>query len=114
MSKRGGFPGGMGGFGGMNLGNIMKQAKKMQEDMAKAQEVLAQKEFEATAGGGAVSVKVSGDKLVKEIKLQKEVVDPDDVEMLEDLVLTCVNEALRKVDEAQASELGKYNIPGLM
>ena len=74
MSKRGGFPGGMGGFGGMNLGNIMKQAKKMQEDMAKSQEVLAQKEFEATAGGGAVSVKVSGDKLVKEIKLQKEVV----------------------------------------
>ena len=114
MSKRGGFPGGMGGFGGMNLGNIMKQAKKMQEDMAKSQEILAQKEFEATAGGGAVSVKVSGDKLVKEIKLQKEVVDPDDVEMLEDLVLTCVNEALRKVDEAQASELGKYNIPGLM
>ena len=114
MGKRGGFPGGMGGFGGMNLGNIMKQAKKMQEDMAKSQEVLAQKEFEATAGGGAVSVKVSGDKLVKEIKLQKEVVDPDDVEMLEDLVLTCVNEALRKVDEAQASELGKYNIPGLM
>ena len=114
MSKRGGLPGGMGGFGGMNLGNIMKQAKKMQEDMAKSQEVLAQKEFEATAGGGTVSVKVSGDKLVKEIKLQKEVVDPDDVEMLEDLVLTCVNEALRKVDEAQASELGKYNIPGLM
>ena len=114
MSKRGGFPGGMGGFGGMNLGNIMKQAKKMQEDMAKSQEELSQKEFEATAGGGAVSVKVSGDKLVKEIKLQKEVVDPDDVEMLEDLILTCVNEALRKVNEAQASELGKYNIPGLM
>ena len=114
MSKRGGFPGGMGGFGGMNLGNIMKQAKKMQEDMAKSQEELSQKEFEATAGGGAVSVKVSGDKLVKEIKLQKEVVDPDDVEMLEDLVLTCVNEALRKVNEAQASELGKYNRPGLM
>ena len=114
MGKRGGFPGGMGGFGGMNLGNIMKQAKKMQEDMAKSQEELSQKEFEATAGGGAVSVKVSGDKLVKEIKLQKEVVDPDDVEMLEDLVLTCVNEALRKVNEAQASELGKYNIPGLM
>ena len=114
MSKRGGFPGGMGGFGGMNLGNLMKEAKKMQEDMAKSQEILAQKEFDATAGGGAVSVKVSGDKLVKEIKLQKEVVDPDDVEMLEDLVLTCVNEALRKVDEAQASELGKYNIPGLM
>ena len=112
MSKRG-FPG-MGGFGGMNINQLMKEAKKMQADMEKSQEELASKEFEATAGGGAVSVKVSGDKLVKEIKLQKEVVDPDDVEMLEDLVLTCVNEALRKVDEAQASELGKYNIPGLM
>ena len=114
MSKRGGFPGGMGGFGGMNLGNIMKQAKKMQEDMAKSQEELSQKEFEATAGGGAVSVKVSGDKLVKEIKLQKEVVDPDDVEMLQDLIIGCVNEALRKVDSEQANQLGKYNIPGLM
>ena len=113
MAKRGGFPG-MGGFGGMNINQLMKEAKKMQSDMEKSQEELASKEFEATAGGGAVSVKVSGDKLVKEIKLQKEVVDPDDVEMLEDLVLTCVNEALRKVDEAQAAQLGKYNIPGLM
>ena len=114
MAKRGGFPGGMGGFGGMNIGNLMKEAKKMQADMEKSQEELAQKEFEATAGGGAVMVKVSGDKIVKEVKLQKEVVDPDDVEMLQDLVLTCVNEALRKVDEAQAAQLGKYNIPGLM
>ncbi len=114
MAKRGGFPGGMGGFGGMNIGNLMKEAKKMQADMAKSQEELAQKEFEATAGGGAVMVKVSGDKIVKQVKLQKEVVDPDDVEMLEDLVLTCINEALRKVDEAQAAQLGKYNIPGLM
>ena len=114
MGKRGGFPGGMGGFGGMNLGNLMKEAKKMQADMAKSQEELAQKEFDATVGGGAVYVKVSGDKQIKQVKLQKEAVDPDDVEMLEDLVLTCVNEALRKVDEAQASELGKYNIPGLM
>ena len=112
MAKRGGFQGGMGGFGGMNMGNIMKQAKKMQADMEKSQEELAQKEFEATAGGGAVMVKVSGDKLVKEVKLQKEVVDPDDVEMLEDLILTCVNEALRKVDEAQAAQFGKFNIFG--
>ncbi len=114
MGKRGGFPGGMGGFGGMNLGNLMKEAKKMQADMAKSQEELAQKEFDATVGGGAVYVKVSGDKQIKQVKLQKEAVDPDDVEMLEDLVLTCVNEALRKVDEAQAAQLGKYNIPGLM
>ena len=114
MSKRGGFPGGMGGFGGMNLGNLMKEAKKMQAEMTKSQEELAQKEFDASAGGGAVTVKVSGEKMLKEIKIDKNVVDPDDVEMLEDLVLTCVNEALRKVDEAQAAQLGKYNIPGLM
>lgn len=114
MSKRGGFPGGMGGFGGMNMNNLMKQAKKMQEDMEKSQAELASKEFDATAGGGAISVKVSGQKEIKEIKIQKEVVDPDDVEMLEDLILTCVNEALRKVDSAQADQLGKFNIPGLM
>ena len=114
MAKRGGFPGGMGGFGGMNIGNLMKEAKKMQADMEKSQEELAQKEFDATAGGGAISVKVSGEKTIKEIKIQKDVVDPDDVEMLEDLILTCVNEALRKVDEAQAKQLGKFNIPGLM
>lgn len=114
MAKRGGFPGGMGGFGGMNINSLMKEAKKMQASMEKSQEELAQKEFDATAGGGAISVKVSGDKTLKEIKIQKDVVDPDDVEMLEDLILTCVNEALRKVDSAQTAELGKFNIPGLM
>ena len=114
MAKRGGFPGGMGGFGGMNINSLMKEAKKMQASMEKSQEELAQKEFDATAGGGAISVKVSGDKTLKEIKIQKDVVDPDDVEMLEDLIITCVNEALRKVDTAQAAELGKFNIPGLM
>ncbi len=114
MSKRGGFPGGMGGFGGMNLNQLMKEAKKMQADMEKNQEELSQKEFEATAGGGAISVKVSGNKEIKEITIKKEVVDPEDVEMLQDLILTCINEALRKVDSAQAASLGKYNIPGLM
>ncbi len=114
MSKRGGFPGNMGGFGGMNLNNLMKEAKKMQAEMQKSQEELSVKEFEATAGGGAISVKVSGDKVIKEIKIKPEVVDPDDVEMLQDLILTCVNEALRKVDSAQNQEFGKYNIPGLM
>ena len=114
MAKRGGFPGGMGGFGGMNINQLMKEAKKMQADMEKSQEELTSKDFEATAGGGAVYVKVSGAKVIKEIKLNKDVVDPDDIEMLQDLILTSVNEALRKVDEAQASQLGKYNIPGLM
>ena len=113
MSKRG-FPGMGGGFGGMNLGQLMKEAKRMQADMEKSQAELASQDFEATAGGGAVSVKVSGSKEIKEIKIQKEVVDPDDVEMLQDLILGCVNEALRKVDSAQAAQLGKYNIPGIM
>ena len=112
MSKRGGFPGGMGGFGGMNINNLMKEAKKMQADMEKSQAELATKEFEASAGGGAINVKVSGEKIIKEIKIKPDVVDPEDVEMLEDLILTCVNEALRKVDSAQADQLGKYNIPG--
>ena len=75
MAKRGGFPGGMGGFGGMNMNNLMKQAKKMQEDMEKSQAELASKDFDATAGGGAISVKVSGEKIIKEIKIQKDVVD---------------------------------------
>ncbi len=113
MSKRGGFPGGA-NFGGMNINKLMKEAKKMQADMEKSQEELQAMEFDATAGGGAVSVKVTGAKELKEIKLQKDVVDPDDVEMLEDLILTCVNEAMRKVDNAQSASLGKFNIPGLM
>ena len=113
MAKRGGFPG-MGGFGEMNINQLMKEAKKMQADMEKSQEELVTKEFDATAGGGAVYVKVSGGKEIKEIKIKKEVVDPEDVEMLQDLILSCVNEALRKVDSEQSASLGKYNIPGLM
>lgn len=113
MSKRGGFPAGA-SFGGMNINKLMKEAKKMQADMEKSQEELSAREFEGTAGGGAVIVKVSGTKEIKELKIQKDVVDPDDVEMLEDLILTCINEALRKVDAAQNASLGKYNIPGLM
>ena len=113
MSKRG-FPGMGGGFGGMNLGQLMKEAKKMQADMEKSQEELASKEFDASSGGGAVYVKVSGNKEVKEIVIKKDVVDPEDVEMLQDLIITCVNEALRKVDSAQAAQFGKYNIPGIM
>ncbi len=114
MSKRGGFPGGMGGFGGMNINNLMKEAKKMQADIEKSQAELTVKEFESSAGGGAIQVKVTGDKKIKEIKIQKDVIDPDDVEMLQDLIMTCVNEALRQVDEATAASMGKYNIPGLM
>ena len=111
MSKRGGFPGMGGGFGGMNINQLMKEAKKMQADMEKSQEELQVKEFESTAGGGAVQVKVSGSKQIKELKIQKDVVDP---EMLQDLVMTCINDAFKKVDEAQSAQFGKYNIPGLM
>ena len=114
MAKRGGFPGGMGGFGGMNINNLMKEAKKMQAEMQKSQEELATKEFDATAGGGAISVRVTGEKVIKEIKIKPDVVDPDDVEMLEDLIISAVNEALRKVDSATQASFGKYNIPGLM
>ena len=112
MSKRGGIPG-MGGFGGMNINQLMKEAKKMQADLEKSQTELQAKEFEATAGGGAISVKVSGSKEIKEIKLNKDIVDPDDVEMLQDLIITCVNEALRKVDAAQAADMSKFNMPGM-
>lgn len=114
MAKRGGFPGGMGGFGGMDLNKLMKEAKKMQADMEKTQEELTLKTFDASAGGGAVNVVVTGDKKIKSLTLQKDAVDPDDVEMLQDLIITCVNEALRKVDAAQANEFGKFNIPGIM
>lgn len=113
--SRGGFPGGFGGgFGGMNINQLMKQAKKMQEEMTKTQENLTSKEFEGTAGGEAVYVKVNGAKQVIDIKIKKEVVDPDDVEMLQDLIITCVNDALSQVDAEQAQQMGKYNIPGLM
>jgi DNA-binding YbaB/EbfC family protein len=112
MSK-GGFPGGMGGFGGMNMNQILKQAKQMQAEMEKSQEDLASKTFESTAGGGAIYVKVSGAKEVLEVKIKKDVVDPDDTEMLQDLILTCVNDALKKVDSATNDTFGKYNIPGL-
>ena len=114
MAKRGGFPGGMGGFGGMNINSLMKEAKKMQADLEKSQTELAAKEFEASAGGGAVTVKVTGQKEIKELKLQKEIVDPEDIEMLQDLIITCLNQAFKQVDDAQAASMGKYNIPGLM
>ena len=96
------------------MSKLMKEAKKMQSDMEKSQEELAEKEFEASAGGEAVKVKVSGRKEIKELKIKPEVLDPEDVEMLEDLITTCVNNALKQVDDAQAASLGKYNIPGLM
>ena len=106
MSKRGGFPGGMGGFEGMNINSLMKEAKKMQADLEKSQQELATKEFEGSAGGNGVSVRVNGQKQILNLNIQKEVVDPDDVEMLQDLVMTAVNEAVRQADEAANSAMG--------
>ena len=102
---KGGFPGGMGGMGNMN--NLMKQAKKMQEQMAKIQEELEEKTVEASVGGGVVSVIVNGKKEIIEISIKPEAVDPDDVEMLQDLILAAGNEAMRKADEMAQGEMGK-------
>ena len=103
MAKRGGFPGGMPG----NMNNLMKQAQKMQKQMEENQKALEEKEFTAKAGGGAVEVTISGKKEVTKIKLSEEVVDPDDIEMLEDLIMAAANEAIRKVDEENAAVMSK-------
>ncbi|MDO4519171.1 MAG: YbaB/EbfC family nucleoid-associated protein [Eubacteriales bacterium] len=105
MAKRGGFPGGMGMPG--NMGNLMKQAQKMQRQMEENQRALEEQEFTATAGGGAVEVSVSGKREITKVKLAEEVVDPDDIEMLEDLIVAATNEALRKVEEATAATMSK-------
>ncbi len=99
--------GGFGGIGGMNMNNLMKQAQKMQKKMEEAQAALAEKTIEVTSGGGAVKIVITGKKVVQSIKINPEVVDPDDVEMLEDLMLSAVNEAVRQADELANSEMGK-------
>ena len=101
MAKRGGFPGGM----PVNMNNLMKQAQKMQKQMEENQKALEEKEFTATAGGGAVEVTVSGKREIVKVKLSEEAVDPDDVEMLEDLIVAATNEALRQAEEAAASAM---------
>ncbi len=103
MAKRGGFPGGMPG----NMNNLMKQAQRMQRQMEESQKEMETKEFSASAGGGAVEVTVTGKKEVVKVKLSEEVVDPEDIEMLEDLVVAATNEALRKADEANAEIMNK-------
>ena len=104
MAKRGGFPGGMPG----NMNNLMKQAQRMQRQMEEAQQQLETMETTATAGGGAVEVTVSGKKEILKVKLKEEVVDPDDIEMLEDLIVAATNEALRKVDEVSQASMAKF------
>ena len=104
MAKRGGFPGGaMPG----NMNNLMKQAQRMQRQMEEGQKELETKEFTATAGGGAVEVTVSGKKEIVSVKLSEEVVDPEDIEMLQDLIVAATNEALKQAEEASAQLMGK-------
>ncbi len=104
MAKRGGFPGG-GMPGSMN--NLMKQAQRMQHQMEEGQKELETKEFTAKAGGGAVEVTVTGKKEITKVKLSEEAVDPDDIEMLEDLIVAAANEALRQADEANTELMSK-------
>lgn len=116
MAKKGGFPGG--GMPG-NMANLMKQAQKMQRQMEEQTKELETKEFTAAAGGGAVEVTISGKREVMKVKLQEEVVDPEDIEMLEDLIIAATNEALRKVEEESSSAMNKLTgglgggIPGM-
>ena len=116
MAKRGGFPGG--GMPG-NMANLMKQAQKMQRQMEEQAKEMETKEFTATAGGGAVEVTISGKREVLKVKLDEEVVDPDDIEMLQDLIVAAVNEALRTVEEESGAAMSKLTggmgggIPGM-
>ena len=105
MAKRGGYPGGMGMPGNMN--NLMKQAQRMQRQMEESQKALEEASFTAKSGGGAVEVTVTGKKEVTSIKLSPDAVDPDDVEMLEDLILAAIKEAMKQADEASNSMMNK-------
>lgn len=113
---KGGFPRGMGMGGNMN--QMLRQAQKMQEDMAKAQEELKRSSYEGTAGGGVVKVVVSGEREVLSITFAPEAVDPDDIEILQDLTMVAVNDALKKAEEAATEAMGQItggiSIPGLM
>ena len=108
--------GGFGGMGGGNMNNLIKQAQKFQQQMEEMQKDLETKEFSATAGGGAVTAVVNGKKQIIDIKIKPEVVDPEDVEMLQDLVMLACNEALKTAEDQTAGEMkkltGGMNLPG--
>lgn len=97
------------GFNGGNMQQMLKQAQKMQNDMQKEQAELNEAVFEATAGGGAVKLVMKGDKTLQSIEIKPEVVDPDDVEMLQDLIVAAFNDAASKIDEATEEKMGKYS-----
>lgn len=109
---RGGMGGG--GMGGMDLQKLMKQAQKMQEDLLKAQETLGSQTVEGTSGGGAVTVVANGHKEITAVRLKPEAVDPDDIETLEDLVLTAIRDAQSKANALAESQMGNMNLPGGM
>lgn len=115
MAKRGGFPGGMAMPGNMN--NLMKQAQRMQRQMEESQKELETKEFTANAGGGAVSVTITGKKEVTKVVLSPEAVDPDDIETLQDMIVAATNEALKQVEaannDAMSRATGGMNLGGL-
>ena len=109
------FRGGMGGFGGMNMQNLMRQAQKMQEDMAKAQEELESATVEGVSGGGMVKITMNGKKELQSVKLAREAVDPDDIEMLEDLILAAYKDAESKAQALSDDKMGGFaNLGGLM
>ena len=105
------------GMGGGNMQSMLKQAQKMQEDMAAKQAELEAREYEIQAGGGVVNVKINGKKEILSVKLAEEIVDPDDIETLEDLIVAGVNEAIKKVEADASAEMSKLtggmNIPGM-
>ena len=106
MAKGGRFPGGM-GMGGGNMQQMLMKAQKMQQQMADKQAELDEKEIEASAGGGMVTVKINGKKEILSIKINPQAVDPEDVEMLEDMIVAATNEALRQIGELVEQEMGK-------
>ncbi len=95
--------------GGMNMNNLMKQAQKMQQDLAVAQAAVAALEIEASSGGGMVTVKMSGEHKLLDLQIKPEAVDPDDVEMLQDLILAAIRDAERQVDEVTEEKMGKFS-----
>lgn len=116
MAKRGGMP--RGAMGGGNMKQMMQQAQRMQLELARAQEEIKVMTFEASVGGGMVKAVAQGDMTIKSVTIDPQAVDPDDVEMLQDMVMAAVNEALRSAADASNSRLsqatGGMNIPGFM
>lgn len=108
---------GGGGFGGGNMNNLLKQAQKMQQQMEDMKKDIENKHFSASVGGGVVTAVVTGKKDIVSLKLNEEVVDPDDIETLEDLIVSALSEAMKKADEESSKEFGKItggmNIPGM-